>query len=75
MRDDDIMAGIVDDPDSDFRDIVMLYEVEECRAARQRQRQIIDLVASLGGDARAYFRERVRKSRAIIAEFYSPPRI
>ena len=75
LLDDDIMAGIVDDPDSDLRDMVMLYEVEERRAARQRQRQIIDLVAPLGGDARAYGRERARKSRAISAEFYSPPRI
>ena len=38
MLDDDITAGIVDDPDSDLRDIVMLYEVEERRAARQQQR-------------------------------------
>ena len=29
----------------------------------------------LGGDARSYRRERARKSRAIVAEFYSPPRI
>ena len=27
--DDNIMAGIVDDPDSDLRDILMLYDVEE----------------------------------------------
>ena len=73
--DDDIMAGIVDDPDSDLRDILMLYDVEERRVRRQQQKQIIDLVASLGGDARAYRRERARKSRASIAEFYSPPRI
>ena len=72
---DDIMAGIVDDPYSNLRDILMLYDVEE-RAARQHpQKQIIDLVASLGGDARAYRRERARKSRAIVAELYSPPRI
>ena len=35
MLDDDMMAGIVDDPDSDLREIVMLYEVEERRADRQ----------------------------------------
>ena len=73
--DDDIMAGIVDDPDSDLRDILMLYDVEERRARRQQQKQIIDLVASLGGYARAYRRERARKSCAIAAEFYPPPRI
>ena len=72
---DDIMAGIVDDLDSDLRDILMSYDVEERRARRHQQKQIIDLVASLGGDARAYRRERARKSRAIVAEFCSPPRI
>ena len=73
--DDDIMAGIVDDPDSDLRDILMLSDVEERRVRRQQQKQILDLVASHGGDARAYRRQRARKSRAIIAEFYSPSRI
>ena len=33
ILDEDFMAGIVDDPDSDLRDIVMLYEVEERNAA------------------------------------------
>jgi len=69
------MSGVVDSPEDDLRDILTLYDVEERRARRQQQRQIIDLVASLGGDARAYRRERARKSRAIVAEFYSPPRI
>ena len=58
---DDLMSGIFDEPDNDLRDILMLYDVEERRARRQQQKQIIDLVASLGGDARAYRRERARK--------------
>ena len=33
ILDGDLMAGIVDDSDSDLRVIVMLYEVEERRAA------------------------------------------
>ena len=69
------MAGIVDDPESDLRDIVMLYRVEERTVARQQQKRIIDLVASLSGDARAYRRGRARKIRAIVAEFCSPPGI
>ena len=73
--DDDLMAGIVDDSESDLRDIVMLYQVEERRAARQQQQQIIDLVASPGGDARTYRRQRACKSRAIVAAFYFQPRI
>ena len=36
---------------------------------------MIEVVASLGGDARALRRERAEKTRAIIAEFYSLPRI
>ena len=42
---------------------------------RRHQREIIDLVASLGGDARSFRRERARASRAIVAEFYSTPRV
>jgi hypothetical protein len=67
------MSGVVDSPEDDLRDILMLYDVEERRARRQQKKQIIDLVASIGGDARAYRRERARKSRAIVAEFYMPP--
>ena len=42
---------------------------------RQRQKQIVEIVASMGGGARSFRRERGRRSRAIIAEFYSPPGI
>ena len=69
------MAGIVDDEESDLGDIVMLYQDEEPKAARQQQREMIQVVASLGGSARVYRRERARKTRAIVAEFYSPLRI
>ena len=55
--------------------MVLLYQVEEREAARDRQRHLMDIVASLGGDAKSYKRERARRSRAIIAEFYSPPRV
>ena len=72
---DDSMAAIVDDEESDLRDILMLYQVEERKAMRQRQKQIVEIVASMGGDARTIRRERARRSRAIIAEFYSPPTI
>ena len=41
---------------------------------RHQQRQIVDLVASMGGDARSFRRERARRSRAMIAEFYALPR-
>ena len=67
--------GIVESVEDDLRDMVMLYGVEERKEARHRQRQILDVVASLGGDSRAYRRERARKAKAIVAEFYSPPRI
>ena len=48
ILDDDSMASIVDDEESDIRDIVMLYQVEERKAARQQQQQMIQVVASLG---------------------------
>ena len=73
--DDDSMAGIVDNEESAFRDILLLYQVEERKAMRQQQKQIVEIVASMGGDARSFRRERARRSRATIAEFYSPPRI
>ena len=34
IRDDDYMADIVDDEESNLRDIIMLYQVEERKAAR-----------------------------------------
>ena len=70
-------TGIVDDieEDVDLREIVQLYNVEEREAAVRRQREILSVVESLGGDRRAYGRERARKARAIISELYSPPRI
>ena len=67
--------GIVESSEEELRDMVMLYNVEERKDARIRQQHILDVVASLGGDSRAYRRERARKAKAIVAEFYSPPRI
>ena len=43
------MAGIVDDEESDVRDFVMLYQVEERKAARQQHQQMIQVVAALWG--------------------------
>ena len=50
ILDDNSMAGIVDDKESDFRDIVMLYQVEERKAAQEQQQQMIQVVAALGGN-------------------------
>ena len=71
---DDMDAGIVRD-EQDLRDIVMLCEVDARQEARRREAEILEVVKSLGGNGRAFRRERARRSRAIIAEFYSPPRI
>ena len=49
LFDDESMAGIIDNEESDLRDILSLYQVEERKAMRHHQRQIIDLVASMGG--------------------------
>ena len=72
-------TGIADEfefeEDVDLREMVQLYNVEERESATRRQKEILSVVESLGGDRRAYGRERARKARAIIAELYSPPRI
>ena len=55
--DDDSMANAVENDEEvedDLRDIVMLYQVEERKAARQRQRQMIEVVASRGGNAQSF---------------------
>ena len=70
----DDMAGAIEEED-DLRDIVRLYEVHEREAARQHQAEVLSVVEALGGNKRAFRRERARKTKAIIAEFYSPPRI
>ena len=78
LHDYDSMAGAVEndeDVEDYLRDIVMLYQVGERKAARQRQREMIEVMASLGGNARAFRRERAKKTQAIIAEFYLLPRI
>ena len=69
------MAGSVENEENDLRDIVMLYQAEERKAVRQQQQQMIQVVAALGGNSQAFRRERARKTRAIVAEFYSSPRI
>ena len=61
--------------EQDLRDIVRLYEVQDREAGRQRQAEILSVIESLGGDRRAYRRERAKAARAIVAEFYSPPRV
>ena len=70
-------VGIVNDSEAEMelRDIIRLYDVQDRDQARQRQAEIMLVVESLGGDGRAFRRERARASRAIVAEFYSPPRI
>ena len=70
----DMEADVIEE-ENDLRDILRLYEVHERAAARQHQAEILSVLESLGGDRRAFRRERARKSKAIIAEFYSPPRI
>ncbi len=43
------MAGIVDNEEKDLRVILVLYQVEERKAMRQRQKQLVEIVASMGG--------------------------
>ena len=63
------------DGESDMRDIIALFNVEERRGARARTERMIAAVQALGGDGQAYKRERARAAKAIVAEVYSPPRV
>ena len=46
-----------------------------CREIRQTSRDILQLVNDLGGDRRAYRRERCKAIKATVAEMYSAPRV
>ena len=59
----------------ELRDVCRLFDVAERRYARDAHREILSIVASLGGDARKFQRERARSARAIVSELYSPPRV
>ena len=63
--DDDSIAGAVENDkevEVDLRDIVILHQVEVVKVARERQRQMIEVVASFGGNARSFRRVRAKKS-------------
>ena len=60
-------VGIVDEleHEQELRDIVRLYDVHEGEQARQRQREILSIVKSLGDDRRVFRRERARRAKGI----------
>lgn len=61
--------------DLDVRDIGRLYEVAERELGRQRSERISVLIHTLGGDGKAYRREKAKTARKVISEIYSAPRI
>ena len=72
-------AHPVDDVDRtselELRDIGRLFDIAARRDARIAHQEILNVVSSLGGDARKFQRERARTARAIVSELYSPPRV
>ena len=43
--------------------------------ARERYRDVLNLVTAMGGQARKFRREATRRVRAIVSEIYSAPRV
>ena len=58
-----------------MRDIIGLFDVEERSSARAGVDVMINAIQTLGGNGRAYMRERAKAARAVVAEIYSPPRV
>ena len=52
--------------EAEVKQMVQIYEVAEQQSAKRGQREIFDIIASLGGSARAYRQERAQQSRASV---------
>ena len=61
--------------DVELRHFSRFYEAIHREDAQRRHIETSHLVGMIGGVSRRSHRERSRAARAIVAEFYSPPRI
>ena len=59
----------------DLREIMKLFDVSDRPSGRLQIEKLALAIDTLGGDRRAYLRERASAVRAIVAEVYSPPRV
>ena len=62
-------------PESDFKELFALLRREEKNEIAEANREILEVVRSLGGDKGKYRRERQRALKAVVSEIYSPPRV
>ena len=52
-----------------------LFDIADRQEMRQTHEEIESLIMLMGGNSKAYRRERRQQSRAIVAEIYSAPRV
>ena len=57
------------------RDIRKLYAVEDRMVGRANVERVSILIHALGGDGKAYKRERAKAARQVVSEVYSAPRV
>ena len=66
----------IQQPDGDdLREIMKLFDVKDRTDKRPQVEKLALAIDSLGGERRAYIRERAQAARAIVAGVYSPPRV
>ena len=67
----------VNESDQDIKPVLEVCGADEglCEALLDASRDVLDVVAELGGNVKKYRRERARAMRRLVAEVYSAPRV
>ena len=65
---------IVETPETHLKELFSIMTRDAVAQIKQHNRDIIDIVKALGGDAGKYKHEREAAIRAVVSEIYSPPR-
>ena len=66
---------IEDKPDTDLQEILAMMRANDRDEIKDANDEILAVIRSLGGDRGKYKRERSKAMRAMVSEFYSPPRV
>ena len=64
-----------DQPDTEFRELMNVLRRDEREEVAEANREIMNIVKSLGGNSGRCRRERAKALRAVVSEIYSPPRV
>ena len=59
----------------EFEELVKVLRRDEREEVAEANREIMNIVKSLGGSGGRYRRERAKALRAVVSEVYSPPRV